>query len=87
MIKYKLEYPLNDDITEVTIRKPLVGELRGIKLMDLLSFDVAASEKLLPRISELTPRDVSQLDPYDFTNIMQHVIGFFVTSKDGSPMT
>lgn len=89
LLSYTLQFPLNngsEPLTEITIRKPLVGELRGLKLTELLQMDIVTCEKLLPRITELTVPDVAQLDPYDLTAIMEKVAGFFVLATP-SPAT
>lgn len=67
-------------ITAVTLRRPMAGELRGIKLTELLQLDVGALAALLPRITApaLTPHDVASLDPADLTELGAHVAGFFV---------
>ncbi|QGZ31485.1 phage tail assembly protein [Stutzerimonas stutzeri] len=54
-------------ITEITLRKPAAGELRGLKLTDLLQGDVNANIRLLPRISQptLTEQEAAALDVAD----------------------
>lgn len=71
-------------ITDVALRKPDAGSLRGIKLMDLLQMDVGALSILLPRISSpaLTTADVGKLDPVDLVNLGTEVSTFFVPRKD-----
>lgn len=68
------------EITEVTLRKPAAGELRGLNLVDLLQMNVDANIKLLPRISTptLTEVDAAQLDPADLTQLASAVAGFFL---------
>lgn len=65
-------------ITELTLRKPNTGELRGLKLMDLLQMDVTALGMLLPRIAQptITKADIDALDPVDTTALGLAVIGF-----------
>lgn len=65
-------------ITELTLRKPATGELRGLKLMDLLQMDVNALSILLPRIAQptITKADIDALDPVDATALGLEVIGF-----------
>ncbi|KFA28137.1 tail protein, partial [Xanthomonas vasicola pv. vasculorum NCPPB 1326] len=41
-------------ITQINVRKPGAGELRGLKLTDVLQLDVTALATLLPRISSPT---------------------------------
>jgi hypothetical protein len=67
-------------ITSITLRKPASGELRGIALTELLQLDVAALQKVLPRISTptLTEQDVGRLDPADLVQLGTKVAGFLL---------
>jgi hypothetical protein len=67
-------------ITEITLRKPQSGELRGVSLSDLVSLDVSALSKVLPRISSptLTEHDVAQLDPADLVQLGGIFVGFLM---------
>lgn len=68
-------------ITQVRLRRPLAGELRGLNNAALISqMDYGALETLLPRITEptLTKADVAQLDPADLAALGAEVILFFV---------
>jgi hypothetical protein len=58
-------------ITEITLRKPASGELRGTSLNALVNLDVDALGKVLPRISSptLTEFDVQQMDPADLVQL------------------
>lgn len=58
-------------ITEITLRKPSSGELRGTTLNALVNLDVDALGKVLPRISTptLTEYDVRELDPADLVQL------------------
>ncbi|WP_293937643.1 phage tail assembly protein [Iodobacter sp.] len=68
------------EITEVTLRKPKSGELRGLSLSDVLQMDVAALSKMLPRISSptLTDNDVANLDPADLLQLGAVAVGFLL---------
>jgi hypothetical protein len=49
-----LEQPIKreaGDVTRITLRKPLAGELRGIKVGDLINGDVSSVLAVLPRSS------------------------------------
>jgi hypothetical protein len=67
-------------ITTVTIRKPAAGELRGVKLVDLLQMDVAALTVVLPRVTTpaLTAQDVARLDPADLVQLGSAVSDFLL---------
>lgn len=65
-------------ITEITLRKPASGALRGTTLQDLVALDVNALAKVLPRISTptLSEQDVHQLDPADLVQLGMAFAGF-----------
>ncbi|MDH0099947.1 phage tail assembly protein [Stutzerimonas stutzeri] len=65
-------------ITEITLRKPAAGELRGLKLADLINGDVNATIRLVPRISQptLTEQEVAALDVADLLGCADAIAGF-----------
>ncbi|GAE48578.1 phage tail assembly protein [Xanthomonas arboricola] len=67
-------------ITDLKVRKPGAGELRGLKLVDVLQMDITALTTLLPRISSptLTTADINALDPADLLAVGQEVALFFL---------
>lgn len=79
-----LETPLqrgDQQITSIHLRKPNSGELRGLKLQDLLQTEVTSLATLLPRISTptLTAADVNNLDPVDLVSVATVVVHFFLS--------
>jgi len=79
-----LDYPIQrgeQTITAITLRRPRAGELRGVKLMDLVQMDTSALHVVLPRISSpvLTTHDVAALEPADIMQLGAEVSGFFMT--------
>jgi hypothetical protein len=70
-------------IERVTLRKPNAGELRGTSLHDLARFDVAALQRVLPRISTptLTEFEVGQLDPADLMALAGLFSDFLLTKS------
>jgi hypothetical protein len=81
-----LEEPIQrgeQTITEVRLRKPKAGELRGTQLVNLLHMDIAALEIVLPRITlpTLTKQDVGNLDPADITQFGVELSGFLLTKE------
>ncbi len=80
--------PGADPIAEVSLRKPTVGDLRGLALTDVLRMDVKALERLLPRITQpaLLPVDVAGLDPADFLSLAGATVGFFVTAAQAAAL-
>lgn len=76
-----LDYPIkrgDTEISKITLRKPNAGALRGTNLQELVSLDVNALSKVLPRISEptLTQQDVFNLDPADLVQLGTAFAGF-----------
>ncbi|KVE05540.1 phage tail protein [Burkholderia vietnamiensis] len=71
------------EITVITLMKPLAGALRGVALTDVLQLDVIALSKVLPRISDpvLTTQDVLRLDPADLLQLGTEVAGFLVPNS------
>lgn len=71
-------------ISQITLRRPRAGELRGVSLVELAQLDVAALTKVLPRISipTLTDNDVSNLDPADLLALGAELAGFFQRKAD-----
>jgi hypothetical protein len=67
-------------ITEITLRKPNSGELRGLSLQRLHQADADEIMKLLPRITlpSLTPPECAQLDPADLSEAGGHIISFLL---------
>ena len=74
-------------IESIILRKPLSGELRGVKLLDIMQMDIAAYLPLLPRIATpaLTEAQINELDPADLMQVMAAVQGFFLAAD--SPTT
>ena len=73
----------NGFITEVTLRKPCAGELRGVSLAELLQMKVDALQTVLPRITNplLHKQDMATLDPADLVNMGTVVVGFLLTKE------
>lgn len=79
-----LEQPIqrgDTTIATIDLRKPCAGELRGIKIIDLMQMDADALIKVIPRVSNptLTDHEAARLDPADLLQIGAEVVGFFVT--------
>lgn len=67
-------------ITTITVRKPMSGELRGVALVELMSLEVNALRKVLPRITSpaLTDIEVGRMDPADLVDLGTKVAGFLL---------
>ena len=70
-------------ITELQIRRPVAGELRGVSLMDLAQMDVLALRKVLPRITapSLTDQEIGNMSPADIMQCGVKVAGFLLTKQ------
>lgn len=84
-----LEEPLqrgDTQITSVDVRRPGAGELRGLKLVEVLNMDVSALATLLPRITNptLTSGDVAALDPADLLQFGMETAAFFMTREQAT---
>ena len=71
------------EITNITLRKPAGGELRGMSLAALLNIDASAVMQLLPRISSptLTAQEVAVLDPADLTACGLEIASFLLPAS------
>lgn len=64
-------------LTELELRKPMSGDLRGLKLTNIIEMSFDEAMELLPRISCLDERDVLNLDPENLAPIMVGITSFF----------
>ena len=83
----ELDEPLtrgNTQISELTLRRPKSGALRGVSLMDLMNMNVSALQVVRPRISEpaLTQFDVAAMDPADLIKCGMEVSVFLAPKAD-----
>ncbi|MCL1074839.1 phage tail assembly protein [Shewanella dokdonensis] len=74
-------------ITDITLRKPKAGELRGLNLNDILNMDVNSLTILLPRISSpmLTKDEARQLEPEDLLLLGGAVANFLLPKQLREP--
>ena len=87
-----LEEPIqrgDNQLTQIIVRKPKAGELRGTSLVNLLNMDYGALEVVLPRITSpaLTKADVIAMDPSDLVQIATEITTFLLTrqARDSLP--
>ncbi|WP_417761711.1 phage tail assembly protein [Shewanella sp.] len=85
-----LDNPIQRDgktITEVSLRKPKAGELRGLNLNDILNMDVNSLTVLLPRISTpmITKDEARQLEPEDLLLLGGAVTNFLLPKQMREP--
>lgn len=67
------------------LREPTAGELRGIKLLDVLQLDAGAHAVLVERIAELSAAEFYSLKAPDMMTIMTGIVGFFAPASPMAP--
>lgn len=82
----KLDTPIKrgkTEITEVLLRKPQSGALRGTRLQAIMDMDVSAMMTVIPRISAptLTAQEMVDLDPADLTALSVEVVTFLLSKS------
>lgn len=90
MIMIKLTKPLTfgeTTTTELILRRPTAGDLRGIKMQAIGELEVDTVLKLAQRLSTtpLAPTTLDDLDPADLLVLGAEIAGFFATSPSFSP--
>ena len=92
IVAVALDQPITRGDTKIDslqIRKPGTGELRGLKLTEVVQSDVDSLIVLLPRITipNLTEDEVAQMDLADFVECCNQVAGFLPQrgAPTGSP--
>lgn len=75
-------------ITEITLRKPKAGELRGLSVQDLMTARVTAVLDVLPRIAmpPITQPEADNLEAEDLAACSGAIIDFFLTPSDRKAM-
>lgn len=77
-----------EDVTKITLRKPMVGELRGQKLIEVIQMDVNAMIAVIPRISVPPLMDHQlangEIEPEDFMDMAAKVATFFAKGPAGA---
>lgn len=65
-------------ITDITVNKPTVPALKGLKMFDVLQMDVDALQVLLPRVTSpvLHKADFATMEVSDFTELAAAAVGF-----------
>lgn len=68
--------------TEIAIRQPKAGELRGLSTNPLIQGDYTALETLAPRITtpQITKQQFAEMDPADLTQFHLEVLDFLLPS-------
>lgn len=71
------------EITELRLRKPTSGELRGVSLAEVLQMQTDTLITLIPRLStpSLTAAEVRQMDPADLVQCGGEIAGFLLTKR------
>lgn len=82
----QLEEPITrgeTTIASVTLRKPIVRDLRGLNINGLYTGDVDEMAKLLPRISTptLLAHEIDTMSPADFTALATGAVDFLLSKQ------
>ncbi|HGF3735252.1 TPA: phage tail assembly protein [Vibrio parahaemolyticus] len=80
MAKVELKKPLKrgeNEITEINLREPDTGSLRGLEMFSILRMDINTHRQLVPRISDITANEFDMLKPSDLVALQTEVVGFF----------
>ncbi|MGY0794318.1 phage tail assembly protein [Azospirillum argentinense] len=66
-------------LTELQLRRPMAGDLRGLRLAGLSDMDVDVITKIAVRcsVTVVTEAQMAELDPYDLIKLTEAVGGFF----------
>lgn len=77
----------DNEITELTLTKPMIGQVRGVKIFDLLQGNTDAYIELLPRISTpaMNKAQASTMDLIDFLQVIEVVGEWFTSGKANTP--
>lgn len=71
------------EITKVTLRKPMGGDLAGTNIGDLYNMNVVAMSKVIPRISEpmIHAPEFMAMDGEDIAALSGQVVSFLLTRR------
>lgn len=83
----KLTQPIkrgDKEFTEITVTKPTIPALKGLKMLDVLQSDVNALTVLLPRVTQpmLHKNDFDSMEVSDFVELAGAAINFLVPTSD-----
>lgn len=84
--EYTFDTPIEQagqSIKKVRLRRPVTGDLRGLKLFEIMQSDINTMIRLLPRITEpaLAPDTILALPVADMTGLSGRVISFFISPR------
>lgn len=83
----KLSQPIKrgeKEFSEITVIKPTIPALKGLKMLDVLQSDVNALTVLLPRVTQpmLHKNDFDSMEVSDFVELAGAAINFLVPTSD-----
>lgn len=67
-------------VTEIVVRKPNSGALRGVRLAALMEMDVDSAMLVLPRVTvpALTKPELIMMNPADMLNLTKELVLFLL---------
>lgn len=83
----KLSQPIKrgeKEFSEITVIKPTIPALRGLKMLDVLHSDVNALTVLLPRVTQpmLHKNDFDSMEVSDFVDLAGAALSFLAPTSD-----
>ncbi|TRD18400.1 phage tail assembly protein [Palleronia caenipelagi] len=72
------------EVTEITLREPRAGELRGLSMTQIAQMEAGQMMRLLPRITQppLSEAQISALSLRDFFGLSAGAASFLVSPED-----
>ncbi|WP_372053253.1 phage tail assembly protein (plasmid) [Tistrella mobilis] len=89
-VTIRLDTPVTVDgvpTDQIVLTRPRIGQLRGVKLLDVYQMEVGAVAELISRTSTpvLDPAVIDGFDPADFTRLCVGLLGFFGSGSGSTP--
>lgn len=83
----RLPWPIErggETVAEIALREPTAGQLRGLRLKDVLELEARAMIALIPRLCEpaLSEEEVAALRPANLMALAGEVVLFFAGPED-----
>lgn len=66
------------EIKEISLRRPTAGELRGLKILDLINLDTNSLMNFIPRVTvpSINSQELNLMSPSDFVTLASESVAF-----------
>lgn len=66
------------EIKEISLRRPNAGELRGLKILDLINLDTNSLMNFIPRVTvpSINAQELNLMSPSDFVTLASEAVAF-----------